>query len=291
MKKAPFALALVPFLVGIAVAPLAAQEEKPPTILQIYREMVKFDKDTDHIKNEQAWAAALAANKVPPASIGTVTLSGGDEAWFLAGFDSYADLEKTAQLMQGPKYEAFRQKDSELVNEGHGAIARLNEEWSYHLMFDVAHTRYFEVEVIHLRPGRTADWAQIAKGDNEAMTKASIDEHDIAYDTEFGEGGHLVYIFTPHKSLAEIDASNAAQAAFMKSFSDDERKHRTELIQQAVITADAFLLQIVPEMSYPLDTWIKADPGFWKPKHAPAKAAAAAPSEEKKPAAPPSGAN
>ena len=271
--------------------PLYAQDEAasaPPKILQIYRESVKIGEDFAHMKNETAWAQAYAANKVSANNLGLSTMSGSDEAWFISGYDSWADYEKASKETQSAKYQTYLEKDSQYVSETHGDIAEYNAEWSYRPVNYSGDMHYVEVEIIRVKPGHTPQWAEVAKMDMEATAKANIDEHDIAYDVDYGPNGHTIYIFTPHKSLAELDQASANQKAFMDALGEG-RKHRAELIDQAIAGASSQLLEVTPEYSYPADAWIKADPAFWTMKK-PATKTASAPAAEKKPATP-TGAN
>jgi hypothetical protein len=59
-------------------------------------------------------------------------------------------------------------------------------------------------------------------------------------------------------------------------------KKLAELSAAAIDSSQTNLFAFNPRMSYPADDWVKADPEFWKPKAAPA--AAAAKKAEKKPA-------
>jgi hypothetical protein len=270
----------------------APSEQAPPKVLQIFRESVKFGQDIAHMKNETAWAQAYAANKVSAHNLGLSTMSGADEAWFISGYDSWADYEKSTKEYQSAKYQPFMEKDAQYVSDSHGDIAEFNAEWSYRPVAYSGDMHYAEVEVIHVKPGHTAQWEEIAKMDVAATNKANIDEHDIAYDVDYGPNGHTVYIFTPHKSLADLDQGEANQKAFVAAIGD-QRKHRLELIDQAIASASSQLLEVTPEYSYPDEAWIKADPAFWtmkKPASAKAAAGEKAPAAEKK-SATPTGAN
>ena len=73
-----------------------------------------------------------------------------------------------------------------------------------------------------------------------------------------------------------------AGKAFQEALGPDGQKKWAQLIEAAIANDNTTLVRFSPEMSYPLDAWVKADPGFWKPKAmaAPKAPAAAA----KKPA-------
>ena len=85
---------------------LRAQDESGPIpkVLLIEREMVKFGKDAGHEKNEAAFASAAAEAKSPDHYLAATSVTGPSEAWFLVGFDSYADLRKRPSTTTSPKF-------------------------------------------------------------------------------------------------------------------------------------------------------------------------------------------
>jgi hypothetical protein len=68
---------------------------------------------------------------------------------------------------------------------------------------------------------------------------------------------------------------------FAENMGGEGMKKLSELESSAVEFTQTNLFLFNPAMSYPPDAWVKADPEFWKPKAAPAKAA---PKSEQKPA-------
>jgi hypothetical protein len=53
---------------------------------------------------------------------------------------------------------------------------------------------------------------------------------------------------------------------FMDDLGDKGRKHLTELSTSAIQSIQTNLFELNPKISYPPEEWIKADPGFWKPR-------------------------
>jgi len=289
------ASALVLLMLAGGARPLAAQDAStaPPKVLVIDREMVKPGKDAGHVKNEAAFAQGLAANKIPGNYIAATTMSGPNEAWFLVGFDSYADWEKSNKASDNPKVLAtlgpLMEKDGDYISESRQVVASYNEKWSYRPTVDIVHTHYFEVETIRVRAGHARDFDELIAMSNAASEKINLDEHDIAFGADYGNNGNTIYIFTPRKSLADIDAEQATVQAFRDAIGEEGRKRRAQLAEAAIASDTSDLIQVSPEMSYPADSWIKGDPTFWKPKTAKPAAKAAAPPAAEKKAAPPSG--
>jgi hypothetical protein len=282
MKKILVSALAVAWLVCGAATVRAQDQTSPiPKVLLIEREMVKYGKDAGHAKNESAFARTAAAAKTPDHYLAATTMSGPGEAWFMVGFDSYAEWEKDNQYDNQPKVQALlgplEEKDGDYISEGSQVIATYNEKWSYRPGMNIAEMRYFEVETIHRRPGHDKDWDELIALYQAAAAKANIDEHDIFFEARYGAPDGAVYIFTPRKSLAELDGAMTTGQAFDEALGPDGKKRWAELVQTAIESDSTTLLRFSSEMSYPPEEWVKSDPGFWKPKPMMAPKAAAAP--------------
>ncbi len=274
--------------VTCGAAAVRAQNEigSVPKVLVIDREMVKFGKAAAHGKNEAAWAKATASAKSPGHYLAATTLSGPGEAWFLEGFNSLGDWEKSDQYDEqhkvGELTAPMMEKDTEYVSDSSSVVATYNEGWSYKPGMNIAEMRYFEVETIHLKQGHDKDWEDLVKLYKATLEKVNTDEHDIFFEARYGAPDGTVYIFTPRKSLADIDAAMGTGKAFQDALGAEGQKKLAQLVEAAVASSNTALIKFSPEMSYAPDEWIKADPGYWKPK---AAMAPKAPAEKKAEAA------
>lgn len=277
--------------VTCGAATLRAQDQigSVPKVLVIDREMVKFGKARAHGKNEAAWARAEAAAKSPGRYLGATTLSGPSEAWFLEGFDSFAAWEKSDQYDDAQKVAELiaplMEKDTEYVSDSSSVVATFNEAWSYRPGMNIAEMRYFEVETIRLRPGHDKDWEDAVALYKATAEKIKMDEHDIFFEARYGAPEGTLYIFTPRKSLADIDTALGAGKAFQDALGAEGQKKWAQLMEAAIASDSATLIKFSPEMSYAPDDWVKADPGFWKPKAMMAPKAAAAKKADAEPPA------
>lgn len=287
MKKILLAAVAVSWLAGGATL-LRAQDETtgpPPKVLVVTREMVKVGKGAAHTKNEAAWARAAMTAKEPDHYLGTTTISGTNEAVFFAGFDSYEKLGEADKYDTQPKVTALTgamaEKDGDYVSETREMVATFNEKWSWKPNMNVSEMRYFELETIRMRPGHDKEWEELIGLYQGAAAKMNLDEHDIFYEVRYGAPDGTVLIFTPRKSLGDLDAAMGTGKTFQEALGADGRERWAKLVEETTAADSTELLEFNPEMSYPPDEWVKADPSYWKPKPMMGGKAAA---EAKKPA-------
>jgi hypothetical protein len=272
MKKILLAVLAVSWLVGGAAA-VRAQEEgtaPPPKVLLVIREMVKFGKGPAHTRNEEAYVRAITESKSPARYLAATTMSGPDEALFFVGFDSYAEWGQTNKFESQPKVRAalgaVMEKDGDYVSDGRQAVATFNEKWSWKPNMNITEMRYFELETIRMRPGHDKEWEELIALYQGAATKMNLDEHDIFYDVHYGAPDGTVLIFTPRKSLGDLDTAMGMGKAFQDALGEKGREQWAKLVEETVAADSTELLEFSPEMSYPPEAWVKADPSYWKPK-------------------------
>jgi len=286
MRKILIAAMAVVWLTGGAAMLRAQDQNSPiPKVLLIDREMVKFGKDSGHAKNEAAFAKAAGLAKTPDHYLAVTTMSGPSEAWFLVGFDSYAEWQKANEYDDQPKVEAvldpLMEKDADYVSDSDQVVATYNDKWSYRPDMNIAEMRYFEVETIRLRPGHDKDWDDIVALFLATAAKVNLDEHDIFFEARYGAPNGTIYIFTPRKALGDLDAAMVAGKAFDDALGPDGQKKFADLEQAAIASDSTTLVRFSPEMSYPPEEWVKFDPSFWKPKPMMAPKPAPAPPAKK----------
>jgi hypothetical protein len=265
-------------MAAFASASAWAQEQtmSPPKVLEIQREFGKFGKDAAHQRNEMAYVQAMTAAKSQNHYFAAVSASGSGEAWFIVPHDSWEAYEKSvAAEQQEPlrtQLAGIMDRDAEFVSNGSTVLAAFDEKSSYHPNVNIAQMRYFEIETIRVRTGHDSDWAELVKLFNSTMDKANLDVHFAIYNVVYGAPAGTVLIFTPHKSLAELDSLFANfDSTFNAALGPDGQKRMGEL-EAAAIQADVTnLYAFDPKMSYPPEEWAQADP-FWKPAKTMAKA-------------------
>jgi hypothetical protein len=268
----------------IAVAQENSMGHMPPKVLVITREYTKPGKSgTAHEKTESMFVQAMKQAKWPTHYIAVESLSGKNRALFLTGYDSFASWEKdTLATQKNAALSAGLDKawaaDGELLSDTDSGAFVFREEYSLHPEVDIAHMRYFDIIRFEIKQGHDKDWDEIVKLVTAAYKKIP-DSHWATYSSNYGNPDSTYIVFTPMKSLAEVDKNWAANKDFEAAMGEDGMKRLSELSAAAIASSQTNLFAFNPRMSYPADEWIKADPDFWKPK------GSAAPMAAKKPKA------
>ncbi len=285
MQKLTRLLLISSLLLG-GIGTAAAQETMagPPKVLTIIREFVKPGKSgMVHEKAESAFVQAFAQAKWPTHYFAVTSMSGKPRALFLIGYDSFADWEKDNQAVE--KNTALAQAldragvaDGELLSEVTAGTFVYRPDYSLRPGVDIAHMRYFEVTVFRVKQGHDKDWDEIVKLVTPAYEKIA-GARWATFEGVFGPPGGTFLVFTPVKSLAEIDQEVAQNKQFEAAMGADGMKRLRDLSAAAIESTESQLFQFAPKMSYPPDSWIKADPEFWSPK--PSGAPAPKPAEKK----------
>jgi hypothetical protein len=277
-------------LLGVAVLflcprPSVAQDTPPPPkVLVIMREFVKPGKSgAIHDKSESAFVQAYAKAKSDAHYLGMNSMTGKPRSLFFTGYDSFEAWEKDVQATdKNAVFSASLDRalvaDGELLDSSDEAAFFYSEDFSFNATVDIAHMRYFELEVFHTRPGREAEWTEGMKLVLAAVKKATPDAHFACYEGFYGAPSGTYLFITPLKSASEVDRNIQHNKGFAEAMGESGMKKLSELSAASIESSETNLFVFNPKMSYAPDAWIKADPDFWKPK---AAASAAKPAAEK----------
>jgi hypothetical protein len=304
MRKALFVAVVLALLVTAAMLTpmtVSAQTQSdsaksgPPAVIQVIREDVKPGKGPAHEKSEAMWAAAYKKANLKYYYLATTTMSGPSEAWFFAAFDSMGDVEKANEALAANKtvqaeIDRIGATDGDMLSGTRSAFLFYNAELSYHPNFNIGDYKYLMVDTVKLKPGHFDQFAALRKTVNEAHEKAGLDEHMLVYTVGLGGPGGTVLVFQPVKSLTEYDSmgkSHGKGSAYFEAVGDENRKKFTEYAREDQTFFQRDFLAISPAMSAMSEHVMAANPTFWKPKTAMAKAPAGkgtTPAAKKEPA-------
>ena len=285
-KLSPFVLGLSIAVAGSALT--AAQETSSmPKVLQITREYIKpYKNGMAHDKTESAFVQAMVKAKFPAYYVGLDSMSGKSRALFLTGYRSFAEWEADNKIVdKNPALAAELERDGiadgELLDSVDSVVYTYSEELSYKPHASLAHARYVEISVFHVRAGHRKDWLKIAKMVKDAHDKAGTSAHWAMYEIGYGTEDGTYIALSSDNSMADIDTGYAEGKKFRDAMGEDGMKKLDDLFADTVDSSRSELFSINPKQSYVPDEWIKADPDFWKPKPAAAPAAKPAAAQKK----------
>jgi len=272
----------VSLVAALGTTAAAQGNPPPPKIIVISREYVKPGKaGMAHEKTESLFVQAMSRAKWPTHYLGMTSLSGKQRALFLSQYASFDAWEKDSLAMEkNPALSAAMDHasvvDGELLDSMDQGVFVYHEEMSLRPMADISHMRYLDISAYQVRPGHTGEWNELVKLVKAAYETGVPSAHWGMYQLRYGgEGGYYI-VLTARKSLAELDQAPMLDQQFAAAMGEAGMKRLNELVASAVETSQHQLFAFSAEMSYVEESWIKAEPAFWKPKRAAAPAAKSA---------------
>ncbi|HKA21883.1 MAG TPA: hypothetical protein VKN18_26640 [Blastocatellia bacterium] len=273
-------------LIVLGVVESRAQEG-PPKVLSIFREEIKAGRGAGHENLETGYVQASRKANWPVYTLAMTSEVGGSDAWFVTGYSSFAalakdraDSRKNSALTA--EYDRLDAKDAEFRTGQRSFVCVLNEEMSYGGAVDISQMRYFSVNTVRVRPGHDQEYLEARKILVEAVKKANPNAHSAFYSVTAGLPNGTYLVFTPRKSLAELDPNPAIAKAVQDALGEENSKKRQKLLSDAVISSETTIYAFNPKMSYVSKEWAKTGGDFWTPKPPPVvKAVAKKPDAEK----------
>ena len=276
MKKSFLSAGLCLLLTGLAITASAASAQdqsagtaSPPKVLQIIVESLKPGQGgSPHIKSESAFVQAFKAADWQTHYFGMDALSGPSRAVFFVPYDSFEawqkDLDATAA---NPTFSAAIDSatvaDGALLNAYETSVYLYREDFSLRAPVPMDHFHYIEIALFRIRSGHDKEWEELVKTYIAAIQKIP-EVHWAMFQKMYGtESGSRFIVVTPMKSMAEVDQAVLGGKAFEKAVGEEQMKKWRDLTAAAVESVESNIFAVNPKMSYPFDSWIKADPTFW----------------------------
>ena len=292
MKKSLlFVFAMCVFLsTALQAAAQQSAPTGPPKVLSIFREEIKAARGAAHEKLETGYVRALQKAKWPVYSLAMTASAGGTDAWFVSAYESFAAMEKDRENMNknaqlSADFERLDGLDAEFRTGQRSIVCSLNEALTIGGGFDVSQMRYFSVNTVRVRPGHDQEYQEARKLLMEAVKKGDPNSHSIVYAVRAGMPNGTYLIFTPRKSLAEMDPNPAVGRAVQQALGEENARKRQKLLADSVISTETSIYAFSPRMSYVPKEWVKTGGEYWAPKPPPPpKPVVKKPAEGEKPA-------
>jgi hypothetical protein len=256
---------------GIGIVPMFAQEGmKPAPVLSIGRESIKEGKGAAHEKVEADYAATFRKANFPGHYIAMAAMSGTNEVWFVQPMPSFAandDFEKATD--EEPLKTALAlmdERDGELRASSRTMWAVYRPDLSYRPeKFNPAKTRIVDVGIFRVRLGRSEDFISGAKTYFGGYAKGNVDLCILAYQVTAGAPAGTYLFFTMMDSMKVLDGEPERMKAVMDGMGQDKFAQLMKGSGDVFVSIEDTLLEVKPGMSYPPQSMVDADPGFWKP--------------------------
>lgn len=235
--------------------------KKTPGKDKVFSNLVKQIRDTANAENADFyWLAGES-------------LTGDDgEVSFVTFHDSFASVEKVIEISErvmraaSMKNASMSKEETESEGPGHSVLAKYHEELSYRPdLVDLAHMKRWSVTTFQLKPGTSAEFADLAKEYIELVKRTNDPtEHWITYQVLAGMPSPTYLIVTPMKSLADMDQEN--EEAMKAVFTQPIMRHFGETEQRIVNSVETEYVAVSPGMSRLPQAIVAANPGFWTVK-------------------------
>jgi hypothetical protein len=283
-------LAVCSVLAG-AVCAAAQNATQLPKVLWIYREDVKPARGAAHQRVEHGLAQHWAKANVQPFLAIEAVSGNATDVMFLSGYDSFAAMEKDYALFgknsTGADYDALEKEEAGLVNSVRSTVAMLRPDLSYHLdkfMSVLPQSRYFSIETFRVRLGKDSDFETGSKAFQAAFEKMKRDQPYAMYQVAMGAPEGTYMLFTPMKSLKDLDDDFASMGGLVQAMGEENFKNMMKGTGDVFVTMESNVYAFNPGMSNVPKDVAAADPKFWTPKPMVKKAAAPKKKDETKPA-------
>ncbi|MGB6432363.1 MAG: hypothetical protein WBF06_17425 [Candidatus Acidiferrales bacterium] len=245
----------------------------PPNILMIETDNIKPYSTTPYDKVAAEYVAVARKANLPGSVIAMEALSGPNRAQYLFAHDSFDDMQQQEDITMkdATATAAFAHLDSlenPYVAEVHNVIWHYREDLSNNAAgADIAHCRYWETIVFHIKPGHDQQFEENAKMYRDAYAKIGVNLPWATFEAEMGATDSYVVIL-PMKSLKEEDEGLARQKTVMDAFGSDGMHHLEETARDAYASVEDTLWEVNPKTSYVTKEMMAANPDFWNPKPA-----------------------
>jgi hypothetical protein len=268
-------LLALPSLLCLGVTATLAQGQalpaSQPPLLTIYREQVKVGRGAEHERIEAGWPAAFAKAKSPNYYLAAISLTGAQEAWFLAPFASnaaYADELKlqSSDTALAAALARLARADAEVLNDSRTIQAMARTDLSHGAFPDLTKVRFWEITIFRVRPGHESEFEAAAKVYGAATDRAATGFSYRVYQIMAGMPGPTFLVFTSVESYAQFDAVMANGQKTMQSFTADEQATMQKFSTDALINSETNRFALNPTMSYVSAETRATDPAFWMPK-------------------------
>ena len=261
----------------LCIGATAAQAQGPalptaqPALITIYREHVKAGRATEHEGIEAGWPAAYAKARSPNYYLAMTSLTGANEAWFIAPFASNAAVADQMKLESSDTALAaelarLSRADAEVLTDFRIIQAVARTDLSHGAFPALARMRYWEITIFRVRPGHESDFEAAAKAYAAASDRAATGASYRVYQITAGMLEPTFLVFQSVESYAQFDGMMANGRKTMQSFTPAELATMQKFFTEGLVNSETNRFALNATMSYVSAETRATDPGFWMPK-------------------------
>jgi hypothetical protein len=243
----------------------------PPPLMMIVREEVKPGHGAGHAATESAWTRALVKGKSTNHYLGMSSMTGPSEAWFIMGYANYADweakqneYEKNAALKA--EIDKISLQDGDHLSGERTMLGTLRKDLSFGPPVEIGKMRYMRTRTFRIKQGQNKAFEEGVKVALAAYEKSHYPASFAFYEIAAGTGSPTFVVFRPMKSLADMDATAAAEPAFLEALGEDGRKAMQKVFADTVNNVENQIFAFSPKLSFVGPGTMASDPGFWTVK-------------------------
>jgi hypothetical protein len=239
--------------------------------MMFVREEVKPGHGAGHAATESAWTRALIKGKSTDHYLGMSALTGPSEAWFIMGYASYADWEtKQNELENNASFkkevDKIAKEDGEHLTGTRTMLGAWRKDLSFGPPVEIGKMRYMRTRVFRIKQGQNKTFEEGVKVALAAYEKSHYPASFAFFEVTAGTGSPTFIVLRPMKSLAEMDATAAAEPAFLEALGEDGRKQMQKVFADTVNNVENQIFSFSPKLSFPGPATIASDPAFWTVK-------------------------
>lgn len=237
-------------LAVLCMLPAAAQEPPAP-VLYIYREQVKPGRIAAFTVIEERAARSCARMKCPNPYIAVSPVSGPAEFWWINGFESYDAMERVqaayaANQEIATELNSVAESKADLVFPAEVWLARFREDLSGPPSASFVYSRYLSISIQHVRPGQLASF-------EKARQRVRPGRTQWIYQVTSGTADNTFLVILGGRTIQEVEEPWERRAGAAG-----------DLLQLDLDSSETRLFAVTPSLSMPAQSWVEADPEFWK---------------------------
>lgn len=246
---------------------LAAQSMGPPAYLQIFRERIKVGHVAAHRQVEAGWPRAFAGAKIANNYMALSSMYGPNQMWFVEPHNSLAEIDAANKAIDAApgltgELDRLSAADAAHVDNVDALLARYVPEASNPGSPELADMRVWEITIFRVRPGKDASFFEGAALYKSLVDQAKADAPWATFQVMAGMPGPTYLVFSPRKTLGDLDPATGAGAAIQKAMTEETMK-RFGSISEGFLSVETQMFTVSPAMSYPPAEWVSHDPAFW----------------------------